>query len=43
MHDEIDHKDQALEKIGRMNLFHNIWGLVVKLGSVAAVKVSKKF
>ncbi len=42
MHDEIDHKDQALEKIGKMNFFHNIWGLVVKLGSVTAVKFSKR-
>jgi len=42
MHDEIDHKDQALEKIGKMNFFHNIWGLVIRLGSVAAVKISKK-
>ncbi len=42
MHDEIDHKDQALEKIGKMNFLHNIWGLVVKLGSVTAVKFSKR-
>ena len=43
MHDEIDHKEQALQKIGKMNFFHNIWGLVVKLGSIIAVKVSKRF
>ncbi len=42
MHDEIEHKDQALNKIGKLNFFHNIWGAVVRLGSIAAVKVSKK-
>lgn len=42
MHDEIDHKEQALEKIGKLNFLHNIWGLIVRFGSVAAVRVSKK-
>ena len=42
MHDEIDHKEQALEKIGKLSFLHNIWGLIVRLGSVAAVRVSKK-
>ena len=42
MHDEIDHKNQALEKIGKLNFFHNIWGIIVRLGSITAVKISKK-
>ena len=42
MHDEIDHKNQALEKIGKLNFFHNIWGVIVRLGSITAVKISKK-
>ena len=41
MHDEVEHKVEALEKMQKFNLAHKIWGRIVQLGSISAVKVSK--
>lgn len=43
MHDEVEHKEEALEKMRDFNLAHRIWGKIVQLGSISAVKVSKVF
>ena len=41
MHDEVDHKEEALEKIQHFNIAHRIWGKLVEFGSILAVKISK--
>lgn len=41
MHDEVEHKEEALEKMQNFNLAHRVWGKIVQLGSISAVKVSK--
>ena len=41
MADEVHHKDEALEKIEKLNFLHKIWGKLVKFGSISAVKISK--
>ena len=41
MHDEVDHKEEALEKIEHFNIAHRIWGKLVEFGSILAVKISK--
>lgn len=43
MHDEIEHKEEALAKIKNMNITHKIWMKIVKSGSILAVKISKVF
>ena len=40
MHDEIEHKEEALAKIKNLNIFHKIWMNIVKIGSIIAVRVS---
>lgn len=41
MHDEIHHKEEALEKVKGLNCIHNFWGQLVKIGSISAVKISR--
>lgn len=41
MHDEINHKKQAMQKLGEFNRLHKIWGKIVTIGSLTAVKISK--
>ena len=41
MHDEIDHKKEAYEKLQKFNLAHKIWGKLVGFGSMSAVMISK--
>lgn len=41
MDDEIDHKEEALEKINELKFTHRLWASLVTLGSVSAVKISK--
>ena len=41
MHDEIEHKKEALTKIKNLSIFHKIWINIVTVGSIVAVRVSK--
>ena len=41
MHDEIEHKKEALTKIKNLSIFHKIWMNIVTVGSIVAVRVSK--
>ena len=41
MHDEVEHKNEANEKIEKKNFIHRLWSLIVYRGSSLAVNVSK--
>ena len=41
--DEVEHKDEAMNFVKKLNIFHLFWGMIVKIGSLLAVKISKYF
>ena len=41
MHDEVEHKNEANQKIRKKNFLHKFWSNIVYKGSSLAVKISK--
>ncbi len=41
LHDEVKHKEEAVSKIEKLSIVHKIWGSIVRIGSITAVKISK--